>query len=153
MKIHETLANWDGSSPVTIETDSTERTWQLAREFAQALPADVTLALIGDLGAGKTTFIKGLAQAWEIPSLITSPTFNLMNIHQGKRQLVHIDAYRLENPDAWEDLMVEDFLQSPWCLAIEWANRLPHYPWPGPTYTLQFERLPTGKHRIYFRKD
>lgn len=147
MSFQDILTQWDRQSPLAFETSSLEETWELAAALAAILPHDLTLALYGDLGAGKTAFVKGLAKAWKIPGPITSPTFNLMNLYQGQRQLVHIDAYRLESPDAWDDLMVEDFLTSPWCLAIEWANRIPNA-WSGPTWNLHFERLPTGKHRL-----
>lgn len=107
-----------------IVTDSAEATESLAREFAATLAPDTVLALHGDLGAGKTTFIRGLARAWEITEPVTSPTFNLYTLYQGSRQLLHLDAYRLSSGADLDTLMLEDFLQSPWCLAIEWPERI-----------------------------
>lgn len=147
MSFKDTLTQWDQHSPLTFETASLEETWELAAAIAAILPADLTLALHGDLGAGKTAFVKGLAKAWGIREPVTSPTFNLMNLYQGQRQLVHIDAYRLDSPDAWHELMVEDFLSSPWCLAIEWPDHISNA-WPGPTWPLHFKRLPNGKHQL-----
>lgn len=148
MSFRQILSQWDRSTPLSFTTHALEETWELAKAIADILPENITLALTGDLGAGKTAFVKGLAKAWGIQETITSPTFNLMNIYQGRRQLVHIDAYRLESADSWEDLMVEDFLTSPWCLAIEWANRIPSA-WSGPTWYLHFERLSDGDHQLH----
>lgn len=107
-----------------IKTESADETTQAACDFASLVPENQVLALHGDLGVGKTTFIRGLAQAWKIPEPITSPTFNLYTLYQGTRQLVHLDAYRLSSGADLDALMIEDFLSSPWCLAIEWPERI-----------------------------
>lgn len=104
----------------STETD----TRQLAARIAAALPADRTLALSGDLGAGKTTFVKGLAAAWSVSEAVTSPSYTLCNLHRGTRLLVHVDAYRLARAADWDALMIEDFLATPWCLAVEWPERV-----------------------------
>lgn len=108
-----------------VTTSSAAETQALAAEFARALPADCTIALHGDLGVGKTTFVQGLALGFGISEPVTSPTFNLYGVHRGPSQtLVHLDAYRLENPRQVDDLLLEDFLVSPWCLAIEWPEKV-----------------------------
>ncbi len=107
-----------------IASDSADTTRRIARDFAAAVPADHVLAFHGDLGAGKTTFIKGLAEAWRVPEPVTSPTFNLYTVYDGSRQLVHLDAYRLDSGGDLDALMIEDFLRSPWCLAVEWPERI-----------------------------
>lgn len=108
-----------------VTTDSPEASRQLAAELAKVIPADTVLALHGDLGVGKTTFVQGLAEGWGITDPVTSPTFNLYTLHAGPRgRLLHLDAYRLENPDQVEALMLEDFLVSPWIAAIEWPERI-----------------------------
>jgi len=107
-----------------IHTTSAVQTEAIATEFGRQLPVDSILAFHGDLGAGKTTFIRGLARAWEIREPVTSPTFNLYSIYNGTRQLVHLDAYRLNDGSDLDALMIEDFLESPWCLAIEWPERI-----------------------------
>lgn len=108
-----------------VRTHSSEETEALAGSLAAVLPPDSVLALHGDLGVGKTTFIRGLARAWAIVEAVTSPTFNLYSIYQGERQLIHLDAYRLESATDLDALMIEDFLQSPWCFAVEWPERIP----------------------------
>lgn len=107
-----------------LHTSKPEETAELAREIARALPPDAILALQGDLGVGKTTLVQGLAAAWGIQGPVKSPTYNLISIHEGDRQLVHVDAYRLESPDALEGLMIDEFLRSPFCLVVEWPERI-----------------------------
>jgi tRNA threonylcarbamoyladenosine biosynthesis protein TsaE len=109
-----------------VSTASAEETRALAAGWAAELPADATVALHGDLGAGKTTWVQGMAAGLGIKGPVTSPTFTIYNLHRGSaRLLVHLDAYRLSSPAAAEDLLLEEFLVSPWCLAIEWPERLP----------------------------
>jgi len=107
-----------------IDTDSPEEMRAVAEKFALILPENATLTLSGDLGAGKTVFVKGLAAAWKIEETVTSPTFNLFSIYRGTRNLLHLDAYRLESPDEIEALMIEEFLDPPYCLAIEWPEKI-----------------------------
>ena len=107
-----------------VLSTSAEETQALARELAQVLPPDTVLALHGDLGVGKTTFVQGLAREFGIEGPVTSPTFTIYTIHQGKRRLVHLDAYRLSSAAQMDTLLVDDFLQSPYCLAIEWPERI-----------------------------
>ncbi len=107
-----------------VTTSSAAATEALAGSLAVELPADRVLALHGDLGVGKTTFIRGLARAWAITEPVTSPTFNLYSIYQGSRQLIHLDAYRLQSADDLDALMIDDFMRSPWCFAVEWPERI-----------------------------
>ena len=107
-----------------ITTESADETIQAAYDFASIVPENQVIALHGDLGVGKTTFIRGLAQAWEISEPVTSPTFNVYTLYQGTRQLVHLDAYRLNSGADLDALAIEDFLSPPWCLAIEWPERI-----------------------------
>lgn len=107
-----------------IATSSAEMTRSVATELAQALGPDSTLALHGDLGVGKTTFVQGLAHGLGIRDAVTSPTFNIFTLHRGPTNLVHIDAYRLSNAREVDDLLLVDFLVSPWCLAIEWPDKI-----------------------------
>ena len=107
-----------------IRTGSAQATEAIGAELASHLPANCVLALHGDLGVGKTTLVRGIARAWRIDEPVTSPTYNLFTLYQGSRQLVHLDAYRLESPAALDALMIEDFLQSPWCLAVEWPEKI-----------------------------
>jgi tRNA threonylcarbamoyladenosine biosynthesis protein TsaE len=114
-----------------VSTRSAEETRALAAELATALPADTTLALHGDLGVGKTTFVQGLARGFGITAPVTSPTYTIYNLLRGKTLLVHLDAYRIDSPAQVESLLLDDFLKSPYCLAIEWPEKVADWLPPG----------------------
>ena len=115
-----------------ITTDSAEATRALAAEFAASLPPDTTLALHGDMGVGKTTFVQGLAQGLGVQEQVTSPTFAIYSVHRGAgRTLLHLDAYRLENEHQIEALLLHEFLVSPWVLAVEWPEKIAGWLPPG----------------------
>jgi tRNA threonylcarbamoyladenosine biosynthesis protein TsaE len=107
-----------------VLTMSAEETRQLAELLAQELPPTATLALHGDLGVGKTTFVQGLALGFGIKESVTSPTFSIYTFHHGKRLLAHLDAYRLGKPEEIDALLLDEFLKPPYCLAIEWPEKL-----------------------------
>ena len=130
---------------------STEAMHELARRLGEVLPAEAILALSGDLGVGKTTFVQGLATAFGVRERVTSPTFTLYNIHRGSRTLVHLDAYRLESPDKVEDLLLEDFLVAPYCLAVEWPERIAGW-LPAGTIALDLRIESPGRHRVRLRR-
>ena len=131
-----------------ITTRSAEETRELAACVAALLPKDSTLALHGNLGVGKTTFVQGLAYAWGIHETVTSPTFNIFTLHRSPdRTLVHLDAYRLERGEQLDDLMLEDFLVSPYCLAVEWPENVADW-LPEETRHLRFSIVAPGVHRV-----
>ncbi len=127
---------------------SAEETQAVAASLAAILPPDTVLALRGDLGAGKTTFVQGLARAWGIEGPVTSPTFAIYAPYHGARLLIHVDAYRLTDAGAGEDLLIEDLLESPWCLAVEWPERIQDTWWLQDAWTLTFESLDDTNRRI-----
>ncbi len=107
-----------------VTTESAAQTRALAAELAAALPADTTLALHGDMGVGKTTFVQGLAEGLGVREHVTSPTFAIYSVYEGQgRKLVHLDAYRLEKETQLESLLLEEFLVSPYVLAVEWPEK------------------------------
>jgi tRNA threonylcarbamoyladenosine biosynthesis protein TsaE len=134
-----------------VATQTPEASQSLAAEWAATLPADVTVALHGDLGAGKTTWVQGLAVGFGITGPVTSPTFTIYTLHQGPiRMLAHMDAYRLGSPDEAQELMLEEFLVSPWCLAIEWPDRLSGWISPDALH-LDLAIEADGRHSIRLR--
>jgi len=106
-----------------VETNSPDETWRLAAELAGELEAGAVIALHGDLGAGKTCFIQGLAAALGIDEPITSPTYTLIGEYQGRLPLHHIDLYRLSGPVEALGLGLEEYLDGRGITAIEWAER------------------------------
>lgn len=108
-----------------VATRSASEMRAVAADLGARLPSDSTLALHGDLGAGKTTFVQGLARGLGLSEPVSSPTFAIYSVHRGGRtRLIHLDAYRLENEAQLEPLLLEEFLVSPYCLAVEWPERI-----------------------------
>ena len=95
-----------------------------AADFARTLPADFAISLSGDLGTGKTNFVKGIARGLGIPETVKSPSFNVFCIYEipGGGRLAHIDAYRLSSPEAFDGLLVDEVAPSPRILCVEWPE-------------------------------
>ncbi len=100
----------------------------MAAKIAAKLKGGEILALIGDLGAGKTTFTQGLAKALGVKGRVNSPTFTVMKLYKTKHQtiknLVHIDAYRLSNSLDLEAIGWSDFHDPKSVVVIEWADKI-----------------------------
>jgi tRNA threonylcarbamoyladenosine biosynthesis protein TsaE len=133
-----------------VTTRSAEETRALAAALAAELPPDSTLALHGNLGVGKTTFVQGLAHGLGITDHVTSPTFNIFTLHRGRTNLLHLDAYRLESARQVEDLLLADFMISPWCLAVEWPEKIAEW-LPAGTLHLELGILPDERHTVRLR--
>lgn len=133
-----------------VITASAAETQSLATELARALPPDTTLALHGNLGVGKTTFVQGLARGLGHTGPVTSPTFNIFTLHRGPTNLLHLDAYRLDNAQQVEDLLLADFMISPWCLAVEWPEKIADW-LPADTMHLELGILPDERHTLQLR--
>ena len=133
-----------------VTTRSAEATRRLAAELAEQIPIDATLALGGDLGVGKTTFVQGLARGFGISTPVASPTFTIYTLHRGDRLLVHLDAYRIERPEQVDALMLDDFLTTPYCLAVEWPDRIADWLPPG-AWRIDLSIAAQGSHTIRLR--
>ena len=108
-----------------IRTKSVEQTKSVAASLEPLLTGGDVLLLSGDLGAGKTAFVQGLAAALGITESVTSPTFTLAAVYrQGRLPLHHLDAYRLENLSEARDLDLPELLDDNAVLAIEWGEVL-----------------------------
>ena len=112
---------------VTHVTRSEDETAAVARELASTLRPGAVVLLSGNLGAGKTAFVRGLAQGLGVsPDEVSSPTFTIVHEYRGGRlTLYHVDLYRLERA-ATEDLGLEEMGVRDGVLAIEWPDRLTH---------------------------
>jgi tRNA threonylcarbamoyladenosine biosynthesis protein TsaE len=134
-----------------VTTASAEETRSLAAEWAATLPADSTVALHGDLGVGKTTWVQGMAAGLGITGNVTSPTYTIYTIYRGStHMLAHLDAYRLESEFEATSLLLEEFLISPWCLAVEWPDRLPGWI-PDSAYHLDLGIIDDARHTVRLR--
>lgn len=103
---------------------SVEETERIGAELAQRLPAGSVVAFSGDLGAGKTAFVRGMARGLGIRERITSPTFTIVNEYEGGTcPLFHFDLYRLSGEDELFDIGWEDYLARGGICAVEWSER------------------------------
>jgi tRNA threonylcarbamoyladenosine biosynthesis protein TsaE len=111
-----------------ITTDSAEETIALGRTLAEMLAPPKLVLLRGDLGAGKTTLVKGIAAAFEAAAEedVTSPTFTLVHEYRGPRaNLYHIDLYRVDTQRELETLALDDLRTDDSVLLIEWGEKFP----------------------------
>ena len=108
---------------IVLDIFSCEQMEEFGNKIAKHVPNGAVLALVGDLGAGKTTLVRGVARALSIKEVVQSPTFNIMKIYlKGDRPLIHIDAYRLA--DVNTDIGLDEYIGYETGLTmIEW----PHY--------------------------
>jgi tRNA threonylcarbamoyladenosine biosynthesis protein TsaE len=109
-------------------THSERETAAIAERLASTLSPGTFVLLHGDLGAGKTAFVRGLAAGLGVDTgTVSSPTFVLIQHYKGRLPLIHADLYRLDNPRAIEDLGLDELSEGA-VLAVEWAERLPRMP-------------------------
>jgi tRNA threonylcarbamoyladenosine biosynthesis protein TsaE len=110
----------------TVTTQSEEETAAIGRAMASTVSAGDVLLLSGDLGAGKTTFVRGLAEGLGIPrDEVSSPTFTLIQEYRGGRlTLFHVDLYRIDDPREFDELGLDEIAEGG-VLTIEWAEKLP----------------------------
>ena len=110
----------------TFISHSAAETESLGAQFGRSAERGLVIALNGELGAGKTQFVRGLARGLGSPARVHSPTFTLANEYGGGRlKLFHLDLYRLETPEQILSAGIEDYLPPDGVLVIEWAERLP----------------------------
>ena len=115
------------------------------RELGRSLAPGTTVLLYGELGAGKTAFVRGLAEGLGLDAeLVSSPTFTIVQEYRGRAiTLQHVDLYRL-NPAEVADIALDDLSGDRTVIAIEWAERLPHAPAP-PVIEVRLEHVPEGR--------
>jgi tRNA threonylcarbamoyladenosine biosynthesis protein TsaE len=141
---------------MVFQTKSTSETIRIGKNIGSVLlPGDV-VALVGELGTGKTQFIKGLAAGVGVgkPTYISSPSFTLINEYAGKVPFYHIDLFRLKSEKETEELGLEEYFQGGGITAIEWADKIPsllpqeilwiHIRYAG-EHTRSFEIIGKGK--------
>lgn len=107
-----------------LTSSSPDETRNLGAALGAAAPPGTVLALVGPLGAGKTQLAKGVALGLQVPSVVNSPTFVLMNEHVGRLRLFHVDAYRLDDPEEALAAGILDERQADGVTVVEWADRL-----------------------------
>lgn len=137
---------------MVYQTSSAEETKEIAKNLAQKYKSGGVFALIGPLGAGKTTFTQGFAQALGISQRLISPTFIVMRQydipHKKTGKLYHLDLYRLEKIEQMEDLGISEIFENPQnIILIEWAEKLKHL-LPQKAIKITFKHLSEDKRQI-----
>ncbi|MDH4152592.1 MAG: tRNA (adenosine(37)-N6)-threonylcarbamoyltransferase complex ATPase subunit type 1 TsaE [Nitrospira sp.] len=106
---------------------SRRKTESIGKAIGKVLHEGDVIALIGDLGAGKTAFVRGIVSGLDAPpTLVASPTFMLMHQYQGRLPLTHVDLYRLKSPEEAEAIGLSEVFADKGVSAVEWADRFPH---------------------------
>jgi tRNA threonylcarbamoyladenosine biosynthesis protein TsaE len=134
-----------------LTTSSHEETRKLGHQIGEMVQEGTVLALFGDLGSGKTTFVQGLARGLGIPgsTYVTSPTYTLINEYEGRCRLFHMDLYRINDPSELPDLGFDDIMNSRGVVAIEWSERLPEQALSG-ALSIHFDILTRESRSVSF---
>lgn len=106
-----------------LTTNSPAETEEAGKRLGETLRTGDVVLLTGELGAGKTTFVRGVAQGTRSQAPVASPTFQLVRIYPGRVQLAHVDLYRVENSAELRDLGLEELAQQG-AVVVEWGERL-----------------------------
>lgn len=124
-----------------IVSTAPEKTFSFGRQLGQLLQEGSVLCLIGDLGAGKTLLVQGIAQGLGLNEEITSPTFTVMNVYEGNIPVYHFDLYRLESPEQLVDIGFDEYTNAGGIAIIEWPDKFPGF---MPDSYLRIELIKTG---------
>ncbi|MFQ5604786.1 MAG: tRNA (adenosine(37)-N6)-threonylcarbamoyltransferase complex ATPase subunit type 1 TsaE [bacterium] len=127
MKRHDTQAATTSAEPLKLDEEiistSAEETLSLGEQLAATLTPGSVVALFGDLGSGKTTFIKGVCAGLQVEDEATSPTFTLIHEYQGQLPVYHFDFYRIQTASEILELGCDEYFYGRGICLIEWADR------------------------------
>jgi tRNA threonylcarbamoyladenosine biosynthesis protein TsaE len=137
--------------PFSIITESDQETIQLGKNLGSLLREGDVVALVGELGSGKTWMTKGIASGLGIDprTVVTSPSFSIVNEYPGRVTLYHMDVYRLEKFSEVLSAGLEEYLHSGGVVVLEWANRWPEI-LPEWTITAGLQILDAERRKIIF---
>lgn len=135
--------------PDKIISHSEEETQKIAMDLAKRLQPGAILLLEGDLGAGKTSFVLGLAKGLEVPDsvMMHSPTFTIINQYPGRLKLIHIDLYRIDHLQQLIELGLEEYMDGEAILAVEWASKAEDF-WPPNAIRIRLKSLDSHSREI-----
>ena len=128
-------------------TNSEAETEKVGEKFSSSLPGGTVVAMYGDLGAGKTAFVRGMARGMGLDCRVSSPTFTIVNEYLGKRELIHFDMYRLRSSDELFDIGWEDYLARGAVCAVEWSENVEDA-FFGDEITVRIEKLSENERKI-----
>ncbi len=128
-------------------TENEAETEALGARFARRLPGGTVVAMYGDLGAGKTAFVRGMARGMGLDCRVSSPTFTIVNEYLGERELIHFDMYRLGGADELFDIGWEDYLNRGAVCAVEWSENV-RDAFSGDETVVRIDKLGDTRRRI-----
>ena len=128
-------------------TKSEYETEALGKRFAEKLPGGSVVAMYGDLGAGKTAFVRGMAKGMGLDCRVSSPTFTIVNEYLGERELIHFDMYRLGSAEELFEIGWEDYLNRGAVCAVEWSENVQDA-FFGDEISVTIERLGDNERKI-----
>ena len=129
-------------------TNSYEDTMKLGIDFSKNLKNKDIVGLIGDLAAGKTTFVKGVLKGLGYEYTVSSPTFTLINNYEAKIEVMHVDFYREPNIQRWVELGFKELIYCNGIVLIEWADLIPELI-PSEAIMIKFEHINQNERKIY----
>ena len=109
---------------LTYISKNEKDTEAIGEKFAASLSGGTVVAMYGDLGAGKTAFVRGMAKGMGLDCMVSSPTFTIVNEYLGQRELIHFDMYRLSSADELFDIGWEDYISRGAVCAVEWSENV-----------------------------
>ena len=130
-----------------FHSKSEAETEAIGADFARDLPGGTVVAMYGDLGAGKTAFVRGMARGMGLDCRVSSPTFTIVNEYLGKRELIHFDMYRLSSADELFDIGWEDYLARGAVCAVEWSENVSDAFW-GDEINVRIEKTGENERTI-----
>jgi len=127
-------------------------TENIGERFAKQISDGTVVAMYGDLGAGKTAFVRGMARGMGLSCRVSSPTFTIVNEYLGERQLIHFDMYRLSSADELFDIGWEDYLARGAVCAVEWSENV-RDAFFGDEVSVTIEKLSDSERKITVEGD
>ncbi len=132
-------------------THNESETEALGARLAEKLPGGSVVAMYGDLGAGKTAFVRGMARGMGLSCRVSSPTFTIVNEYLGERELIHFDMYRLSGAEELFEIGWEDYLSRGAVCAVEWSEKVEDT-FFGDEIRVTIEKLGDSQRRITIRE-
>ena len=140
------MNNWIKHSKNYLDTE------KLGIEFSKTISKGSIVALNGDLGSGKTTFVKGVLKGFNYNGEVTSPTYTLINEYEAKNRIIHIDCFREKNINRWLNIGLIDYFTNENILFIEWPNHIKNILFSRKIIELNFEIKDLNERLICMRE-
>ena len=140
------MNNWIKHSKNYLATE------KLGIEFSKTISKGSIVALNGDLGSGKTTFVKGVLKGFNYNGEVTSPTYTLINEYEAKNRIIHIDCFREKNINRWLNIGLIDYFTNENILFIEWPNHIKNILFSRKIIELNFEIKDLNERLICMRE-